>query len=203
MQLHSILLACFLSRTCNLPCLHDVRNRWTMSQSWALLRDRFPNRPEVWARRSLTSSWRWPRVHFRPSPCTACWPDCRWLRCDLQGFVQTLEGNSPPLKREGGKNTKALLRRVGQDTWSNCLQKFIQIPGLYASFSKGQGHQGIFSLVKGTLKEVVNFDCSISRAPWQWPGGMEAITFVASKGTYEALYPSIIREQTKVKGTFI
>ena len=61
------------------------------------------------------------------------------------------------------------------------LKVVMPLAGLYASFLKGQGHQGIFSLVKGTLmyKEIVNFYWSISRAPRQWPGGAGAIAFVA------------------------
>ena len=52
----------------------------------------------------------------------------------------------------------------------------VYVSGLYASFL--QGHQGNFSLVKGTLWGNVNFYWNISRASRQWRGGMEAITFV-------------------------
>ena len=37
--------------------------------------------------------------------------------------------------------------------------------GLYVSFLKGQGHQGIYPLVKGTLWANCQFYWSISRAP--------------------------------------
>ena len=55
--------------------------------------------------------------------------------------------------------------------------------GLFASILKGQGHQGIFSLVRKApymYKEIVNLYWSISRAPSQGPGGMRAIALVAS-----------------------
>ena len=43
---------------------------------------------------------------------------------------------------------------------------------VYVRFWKGQGHQGIFSLVKESLyEEFVNIYCSISGAPRQRPGG--------------------------------
>ena len=48
-------------------------------------------------------------------------------------------------------------------------------------FWKGQGRQGIFSLVNSTLWRNCKFYTrSISRAPRQWQGGTEAIAFVAS-----------------------
>ena len=50
-----------------------------------------------------------------------------------------------------------------------------------------------FVLSKGHLRRKRNFCCSISRAPRQWSGGMEAITFVASM-KYQAwcpLYPDL------------
>ena len=50
------------------------------------------------------------------------------------------------------------------------MKAAIVLAGLYASFSKGQGHQGSFSLVKGTHPsdvEIFNFYWSISRAPRQ------------------------------------
>ena len=57
----------------------------------------------------------------------------------------------------------------------------IHFTGLYASFLKGQGHQGIFSLAKGTLnEEIVNFYWSNLRAPRQWQEATEAIASVAS-----------------------
>ena len=59
----------------------------------------------------------------------------------------------------------------------------------FVTFLKGQGHQGIFFLVtkKGhqafvhvLWHEIANLYWIISRAQRQWPGGMEAIAFVAS-----------------------
>ena len=49
---------------------------------------------------------------------------------------------------------------------------------MYASFLKVKGHQGIFSLVKGTLWGNVKFYWIILRAPRQWPWDTGA--FVAS-----------------------
>ena len=57
---------------------------------------------------------------------------------------------------------------------------YYYITGLYASFLKGQGHLGIFSLVKGTLWRICKFLLGHFKVTKQWPGGMEAITFVAS-----------------------
>ena len=50
------------------------------------------------------------------------------------------------------------------------ISMFRTASGMYATFLKGQGHQGIFSWVKGTLhmyEEVVHFYLGISSAPRQ------------------------------------
>ena len=53
------------------------------------------------------------------------------------------------------------------------------ISGLYAPFLKEQGHQSIVSLKRVPYEEIFNFYKSISRAPRQRPGGIEAIAFIA------------------------
>ena len=58
-------------------------------------------------------------------------------------------------------------------------KRSLQLLHNQASFLKGQGHLGIFSLVKATYEETVNLNCSISRAPRQWPG--PNFVFVVSK----------------------
>ena len=92
---------------------------------------------------------------------------------------------------------------------TNTTQKTFTCAGLYVLFLKGQGHKGIFSLVKGTLwghcivistedfkgtktmtrghggnplrclLEESGFLLKLIRAPRQWPVGMEAIPSVA------------------------
>ena len=95
----------------------------------------------------------------------------RWLL--VQNFFRKIFCDPCPLCQVTMSSISLALMRYGPTL----------IDTLHHAYNwKGKGHQGIFSLVKGTLmyEEIVNFYCSISRAPRQWPGGMEAITFVAS-----------------------
>ena len=75
-----------------------------------------------------------------------------------------------------------MYNRIVWRCWNNLIMARVLIQctcsDVFASFLKEQGHQGIFSLVKGTLcEEIVSFYWSSSRAPGQ---GMQAIAFVAS-----------------------
>ena len=71
---------------------------------------------------------------------------------------------------------------LSSDKWSPGHCQWILSTGLHAMFLKGQGHQGISSLLKGTRWENCKIILSLGhfKGSRQWRGGMEAKKSIAS-----------------------
>ena len=79
-------------------------------------------------------------------------------RTRVQMDMTPLQKKQPA--RKGRANTRRTKKRKSMEEmevrWVTENVNVNSAAGLYASFLKGQGHQGIFSLLKGTLNDIIS-----------------------------------------------